>query len=111
MATYCVEPGCRQKVERGRCRTHTLQHEATDRRTRGTSTERGYDSRWRRVRKRKLRTDPLCEPCMKRDRTTAATEVDHITPLSSGGARLEWSNLQSICRSCHAQKTARERDA
>ena len=38
-----------------------------------------------------------------------ATEVDHKAP-HRGDQRLFWhrSNLQPMCRSCHAQKTARE---
>jgi len=38
----------------------------------------------------------------------AADEVDHIVPLSRGGGD-ERSNLQPLCRPCHAAKTARER--
>jgi 5-methylcytosine-specific restriction endonuclease McrA len=30
--------------------------------------------------------------------------VDHIVPIAAGGARLESSNHQSLCRSCNAVK-------
>lgn len=43
--------------------------------------------------------------CKAKGRVTPATEVDHIVPLRQGGARLDRSNLQSLCRPCHAQKT------
>jgi 5-methylcytosine-specific restriction protein A len=33
--------------------------------------------------------------------------VDHITPICAGGTD-EDSNLQSMCRYCHARKTSRE---
>ena len=41
--------------------------------------------------------------------SVVATEVDHITP-HRGDRRLffDGQNLQPMCRSCHAQKTARE---
>lgn len=34
-------------------------------------------------------------------------ETDHVVPLHRGG-KDEWSNLQSLCKECHAAKTARE---
>ena len=34
-------------------------------------------------------------------------ETDHVVPLHRGG-KDEWSNLQSLCKECHASKTARE---
>lgn len=50
----------------------------------------------------------LCQSCAKRDRVTVATEVDHIIPVQHGGGH-ELTNLQSLCSSCHADKTLRER--
>jgi len=38
-----------------------------------------------------------------------ATEIDHVTPLRDGGARLELSNLQPLCQRCHQRKTNREK--
>ena len=32
-------------------------------------------------------------------------EVDHVTPLNMGGAPLAGSNAQTLCRSCHIDKT------
>jgi 5-methylcytosine-specific restriction endonuclease McrA len=32
-------------------------------------------------------------------------EVDHIVEIARGGAALEYSNLQTVCRSCHRSKT------
>ncbi|XPS83916.1 HNH endonuclease domain protein [Desulfosarcina variabilis str. Montpellier] len=34
--------------------------------------------------------------------------VDHIVELKDGGAPLSEDNVQSLCRSCHQRKTARE---
>jgi 5-methylcytosine-specific restriction protein A len=36
------------------------------------------------------------------------TEVDHIRPISQGGPEDDESNLQLLCKACHAAKTARE---
>jgi 5-methylcytosine-specific restriction protein A len=49
----------------------------------------------------------LCRPCEQRGYVTAACAVDHIVPKSEGGTDDE-SNLQAICRDCHAAKTANE---
>jgi hypothetical protein len=38
----------------------------------------------------------------------AAVEVDHIIPLSRGGAELDEDNIQSLCAGCHRAKTMRE---
>lgn len=70
-----------------------------------------YDSRkWKdRVRPSKINRDPLCEICLERDEFKDATEVDHIKPVSAGGAPYDMDNLQSLCSSCHSRKSAKER--
>jgi 5-methylcytosine-specific restriction protein A len=62
----------------------------------------GSTARWRKLRAAKLRTNPICEHDGCR---LLATEVDHVVPLSIGGDRWDWSNLQSLCRGHHADKT------
>lgn len=70
--------------------------------------ERGYGSRWVRLRARILSRDGhLCQPCLIAGRTTPATQVDHITPKAKGGTD-EAGNLQGICRACHDAKTLTE---
>ncbi|MBO5821073.1 MAG: HNH endonuclease [Alistipes sp.] len=39
---------------------------------------------------------------------TPATIVDHITPINSGGARFDFTNLQGLCDTCHNKKSGRE---
>ena len=107
--SVCSQKGCAELVVSGLCDRHLKERMALDRSLRGSSTKRGYDKRWRRVRDWYLARNPLCEPCFEQDRTAVATEVDHIVPLAQGGERLDEGNLQAICRSCHAKKTARER--
>ena len=58
---------------------------------------------WRRLRLAKLRRSPLCERCGK-----AANVIDHIKRIGAGGERTDYSNLQSLCDSCHNHKRGRE---
>lgn len=34
--------------------------------------------------------------------------VDHIKRIEDGGAKWDWSNLQTLCNSCHARKSGQE---
>ncbi len=94
-----------------RLQTH-LQRLRTHRRgapeDRPPPSKRGYDRRWTRLRRWFLARHPLCAHCLADGRTTTATEVDHVQPLRDGGARLDQTNLQALCKSCHSRKTARE---
>lgn len=104
----CRQPGCSSyQVDGGYCEQHQRTDYAHYDDRRGTAAQRGYDARWRRVRNRKLNRNPMCEHCERKP----ATDVDHIVPIRNGGARLRMSNLQSLCRPCHATKTAREQRA
>lgn len=67
-------------------------------RARPSAARRGYDRKWRLIRAAFLKAHPTCA-C-----GTAATEVDHIVSLRRGGTN-EWSNLQPMCKPCHARKT------
>lgn len=60
---------------------------------------------WQAIAKRQLSREPFCQGC----ETSPATLVDHITPIKQGGAMRDPQNLQSLCRSCHSQKTHAER--
>ena len=60
---------------------------------------------WAKIRDRILRRDcGLCQPCKWVGRLTLAEQVDHIMPVSKGGGD-EDGNLQSICLTCHDDKT------
>ena len=60
---------------------------------------------WRTLRLMILQNEPICRECER----AVAQMVDHITPISQGGARLDPENLQPMCHSCHNRKRARER--
>lgn len=96
----CSTPGCDELADGPRCRIHANARDAV----RGTSSERGYDSQWMRVRKLVLARDGY--DCQLRLRVCAkvATTVDHVIPLSAGGPRLDMSNLQASCQPCNQSK-------
>lgn len=58
-------------------------------------------------RARLLSENPLCRICEARGRVRAATEVDHVVPLSKGGADTD-DNKQNLCSECHKEKTAQD---
>ena len=104
----CCHPGCKELV-RGvsRCEAHAqaLQKERDARRP--NATDRGYGSRWRKVRELFLRNNPLCVSCMADGLIVAATVVDHIID-HKGDKLLFWDegNWQALCKPCHDRKTA-----
>ncbi len=64
---------------------------------------------WKKLRAAKLGRDPVCQICERRNRAVIATTVDHITPLSKGGAPYPpLDQLFSLCTRCHQLKTARD---
>ena len=105
--TPCRHPGCPELVEAGRkyCAKHKPLHPEEIR----SASERGYDSRWRKARKRFLAAHPLCVECMKEGRYVKATDVDHIVP-HRGNQQIFWdeSNWQPLCHRHHSMKTRRE---
>jgi 5-methylcytosine-specific restriction endonuclease McrA len=51
-----------------------------------------------------LRDRYTCQLCHRRHRAREL-DVDHIVEIARGGAALEYSNLQTVCRRCHREKT------
>lgn len=87
-------------------------------RKRGNRHQRGYGSQWERLREHILRRDHyVCQLCKEAGQLTPlvtgnpshprAAHVDHIKPKAHGGTD-DPDNLQSLCRTCHDAKTARE---
>ena len=63
-----------------------------------------HAGRWARVRRAVLDAAGWrCAVCGQ-----YANEVDHIIPLHKGGDPWELANLQSLCGTCHVEKTRRE---
>jgi 5-methylcytosine-specific restriction endonuclease McrA len=73
-----------------------------------TRHKRGYGTEWERIRIAILTRDSyLCQECLRHNRTTTATHVDHIKRKAIGGSDNE-HNLQSLCKSCHERKSIEE---
>ncbi|UOA08338.1 HNH endonuclease [Methylobacter sp. S3L5C] len=64
---------------------------------------------WKQLRRAQLDSSPRCCKCKLLGKLVAASVVDHITPISIGGAALDRENVQSLCTPCHSAKTNKER--
>jgi 5-methylcytosine-specific restriction protein A len=79
------------------------------RRRKGSASQRGYDADWRKLRNAYAAAHPLCEPCERAGRVVPMQVVDHRVPIERAPERrLDWSNLESMCRPCHSRKTIAE---
>ena len=56
------------------------------------------------MREQELKEQPLCVYCLEEGRVTAATEIDHVKPLSLGGAAHDPDNRAPSCRACNLKK-------
>lgn len=64
--------------------------------------------RWKEIRDWKRISNPLCEECLKEDRTTPTEEVHHIVsfmttddPIKRTHLAFDYENLMSLCKECH----------
>jgi len=80
-----------------------------------------YDATWNRISKAMLKANPVCScdavatwqggrvvvvAFAPEGSRSPSAHVDHIQPLNMGGTH-QRGNLQSLCHSCHSQKTSR----
>ncbi len=64
---------------------------------------------WKRLRRSKLRDQPLCERCFKRGKLVVAIIVHHMTAHKGDWELfLDFDNLQSVCKDCHDGSIQRE---
>ena len=96
----CSWPGC-PKLTAGRyCKTHAPRAAAQYEARRDPNVRRRYGRRWRETRDAYAAAHPLCERCLAEGKAVPMDEVHHKVPVALGGSH-DWSNLQSLCRSCH----------
>lgn len=106
----CRERGCIKPTihKHGLCEDH--KHKASNWQSfadRQGGSKRIYNSsKWRNtVKAIKDRDKGLCQHCLDKGLITPGTDCDHITPVSKGGNKWSYSNLQLLCRECHKKKT------
>ena len=108
--TPCRAHGCPAvtTASHGFCADHAARASGWTREDRGSSSQRGYGGRWKRLRREVLERDKaLCQLCSEQGKVMPAVAVDHITPKAEGGTD-DPENLQAICKPCHQAKTEEE---
>jgi len=113
----CSQPGCPELVKADN--TYCQEHRKENTRYKNKRYDKKRDpkikkfyssSQWQKVRDRYLKKNPLCEHCKEKGLTEVADEVDHIIPIKvDWKKRLSSDNLQSLCRSHHQIKSAKDR--
>lgn len=99
----CAFPGCPQLTLDVYCEEHaSLRQKQYDRYNRAPNHDKKYGNNWKRIRGLYVKKHPLCERCLKEGKITPVEEVHHIIPLSRGGTN-QFSNLMSLCQSCHTK--------
>ena len=109
----CTYPNCPELTYIGsRCAKHRV--------TRDQGKDRAYRTRedrkeltkfysslpWRKLRQYHITRNPLCTTCAQSGLTVVADVVDHIEEIRDNPTRrLDSTNLQSLCHSCHNNKT------
>lgn len=111
--TFCAEPGCDGIATNSRwCEKHRASNYEKRRDQDRPERDSWYDrAAWKGpygVRGYKLRTNPICEDCMRKK----ATDVHHIDSSwkESGdwGLFIDQNNLMSLCHECHSRRTLAE---
>ena len=104
----CRHPGCPALTREGWCPKHQPTHERRD--SKDWHSWYSLPIWTKRLRPQHLLREPFCRVCAEKGIRTRATIVDHIRPH-----RGDWStftdetNLQSLCKYHHDQKTMLER--
>ena len=63
--------------------------------------------RWRRLRRRQLARQPLCERCLAVSLVRPAEVVHHVEPHDGDRAKFYLGKLESLCRDCHEKEHGR----
>lgn len=113
---FCNHAGCRTLVpfNVAYCAEHKPEHRAPNaydnyqnRKAIGGKYFQFYKSKqWRKLSYSFRLRNPICKRCKERGLYVKADVCDHIIPLRvDWNKRLDETNLQSLCNSCHYAKT------
>lgn len=106
----CKKKGCANITSGRFCADHAKQEKERYELTRKSSYRRGYDKTWQKVRKAKIKNDPLCEECLRQGKTVPADVVHHIIPIEEcSDLRLVMENLMSLCTMHHEVEHKKDR--
>ena len=105
----CNHAGCPNLTLTRFCPEHTIDTRRRYDAERGSSSKRGYDRTWKRVRLLYIQAHPICEDCEDQGVITPADLVDHVIPIKEGGSRLSFDNLRSQCNDHHEKKHKHDR--
>ena len=115
----CNEIGCNELTRDRYCETHLHKekerHKEYDTHTRFNPVNEMYSSfyhtkEWKSLRAFiKKRDKGFCLECKSKNKLKSMDVVDHIVPIRIDWTkRLDPSNCQSLCHSCHNAKTKRD---
>lgn len=100
----CRYPGCGTLIRgpRSHCTKHLSEERKRDDERRPSPAKRGYGPGHRKRRAAFLEEHPFCMAPRGNGKRCGApsTIMDHVVPLSRGGADDE-SNWQALCKTCH----------
>lgn len=95
----CNHSGCRKLTRERYCQDHRYVP-PTRKRDKFLDTQA-----WRDLRAAFVEAHPYCQHCYP-EQLVAAEDVDHILPRRTHPElALDWNNLQSLCKTCHLDKT------
>ncbi len=96
----CRHVGCNALVtsKDGFCATHRKEVSIQYELTREKAVKRGYDTRWRKVRKMTLGHQPMCRGPLCNGEGSFAELVHHVDRNSKNN---QSTNLLSVCTRCH----------
>lgn len=111
--SQCTYPNCPELTYIGsRCSKHrVVRDSAKDNQYRNREERREFTKfyqslEWRKLRQYHITRNPLCVKCQEAGLTVVADVVDHIEEIRDNPTRrLDATNLQSLCHSCHNNKT------
>lgn len=108
-AFVCSTPGCGKISSQRKCESCRVRRQPRERRANEDVRRRYRTARWERLRQRVLERDGhLCQECLRNGIVRQGKEIDHVRKAMDDLSQFwQAENLQTLCKRCHGQKTAR----